>query len=163
MGSYFQHWWWINLSWISWSRFCGDWGITNVKHLKRGTYVRTATTTKKVKNISLYQGILNNGQLRSWSHTTQYALSSNPQKDRCSNSAIVACCLRWESLTQSPLHRPGMASLQSNSTFSFKHNLTGEARPACGAVLPFDSLSIHPNLVVLAVECEEWPMHSGAS
>ena len=32
-----------------------------------------------------------------------------------------------------------MASLQSNSTFSFKHHLTGEARPACRAILPFHS------------------------
>ena len=30
-----------------------------------------------------------------------------------------------------------MASLQSNSTFSFKHHLTGEAWPACRAILPF--------------------------
>ena len=32
---------------------------------------------------------------------------------------------------QTPLARRGMASLQSNSTFSFKHHLTGEAWPAC--------------------------------
>ena len=32
-----------------------------------------------------------------------------------------------------------MASLQGNSTFSFKHNLTGEAWPACRAILPFHS------------------------
>ena len=30
-----------------------------------------------------------------------------------------------------------MASLQSKSTFSFKHHLTGEAWPACRAILPF--------------------------
>ena len=35
--------------------------------------------------------------------------------------------------------RRGMASLQSNSTFSFKHHLTGEAWPACRAILPFHS------------------------
>ena len=29
-----------------------------------------------------------------------------------------------------------MASMQSNSTFSFKHHLTGEAWPACRAILP---------------------------
>ena len=34
---------------------------------------------------------------------------------------------------QTPLDRQGMASLQSNSTFSFKHHLTGEAWPACRA------------------------------
>ena len=32
-----------------------------------------------------------------------------------------------------------MTSLQSNSTFSFKHHLTGEAWPACRAILPFHS------------------------
>ena len=32
-----------------------------------------------------------------------------------------------------------MASLQSNSTFSFKHHLTGEACPACRAILPLHS------------------------
>ena len=40
---------------------------------------------------------------------------------------------------QTPLDRRGMASLQSNSTFSFKHQLTGEAWPACRAILPFHS------------------------
>ena len=40
---------------------------------------------------------------------------------------------------QTPLNRRGMASLQSNSTFSFKHHLTGEAWPACRAILPFHS------------------------
>ena len=40
---------------------------------------------------------------------------------------------------QTPLDRRGMASLQSNSTFSFKHHLTGEAWPACRAILPFHS------------------------
>ena len=35
--------------------------------------------------------------------------------------------------------RRGMASLQSNSTFSFKHHLTGEAWPACRAIVPFHS------------------------
>jgi len=37
---------------------------------------------------------------------------------------------------QTPLDRRGMASLQSNSTFSFKHHLTW---PACRAILPFHS------------------------
>ena len=32
-----------------------------------------------------------------------------------------------------------MASLQSNSTFSFKHHLTGKAWPAYRAILPFHS------------------------
>ena len=40
---------------------------------------------------------------------------------------------------QTPLDkRGGIPSLQSNSTFSFKHHLTGEdARWACRAILPF--------------------------
>ena len=33
-----------------------------------------------------------------------------------------------------------MASLQSNSTFSFKHHLTGEAWPACRVILPLQIL-----------------------
>ena len=40
---------------------------------------------------------------------------------------------------QTPLDRRGMASLQSISTFSFKHHLTGEAWPACRAILPVHS------------------------
>ena len=40
---------------------------------------------------------------------------------------------------QTPLDRWGMASLQSNSTISFKHHLQGEAWPACRAILPFHS------------------------
>ena len=40
---------------------------------------------------------------------------------------------------QTPLDRRGTASLQSNSTFSFKHHLTGEAWPACRAIIPFHS------------------------
>ena len=40
---------------------------------------------------------------------------------------------------QTPLDRRGMASLQSNSTFSFKHHLTGEAWPACRAIVPLQT------------------------
>ena len=41
--------------------------------------------------------------------------------------------------TQNRLDRQGMASLQSNLTFSFKHHLTGEAWPVCRAIQPFHS------------------------
>ena len=40
---------------------------------------------------------------------------------------------------QTPLDRQGMASLQSNSTFSFKHHSTDKAWPAYRAILPFHS------------------------
>ena len=40
---------------------------------------------------------------------------------------------------QTPLDRQGMASLQSRSTFSFKHHLIGKAWQACRAIVPFHS------------------------
>ena len=46
---------------------------------------------------------------------------------------------QFDLFIQTPLDRRGMASMQSNSIFSFKHHLTGEAWPACRAILPFHS------------------------
>ena len=59
-------------------------------------------------------------------------------------SAHPANCIRCSSNIAIADHKPflsrrGMASLQSNSIFSFKHHLTGEAWPACRAILPFHS------------------------
>ena len=55
---------------------------------------------------------------------------------------------------QTPLDRRGMASLQSNSTFSFEHHLTGEAWPVCRAILP-----LHSNTTCVA--CLAWSLYIG--
>ena len=66
-------------------------------------------------------------------------------------SPLVSACRQ---VTTQPLDRRGILgmvsvyrtyvhySLQSNSTFSFKHHLTGEAWPACRAILPLDRRGI---------------------
>ena len=40
--------------------------------------------------------------------------------------SVYRTCVHYSLCIQTPLDRQGMASLQSNCTFSFKHHLTGE-------------------------------------
>ena len=59
------------------------------------------------------------------------SVSAHPaNRIRCSSNIAIADHSLANLFFQTPLDRRGMASLQSNCTFSFKHHLTGEAWPA---------------------------------
>ena len=74
------------------------------------------------------------------------SVSAHPaNRIRCSSNIAIADHKPF-------LSRRGMASLQSNSIFSFKHHLTGEAWPVCRAILP-----LHSNTTCVA--CLAWSLY----